>query len=82
MVKGSIIVGKNQKGEKLYDITLFSSCIDLNKMVYYYKTYWNSQICAIDMYAINGKENNKWLDGKDIAVFPFVRKQGIDWLNK
>ncbi len=82
MVKGSIIVGKNKKGEKLYDITLFSSCIDLNKMVYYYRTYWNSQICAVDMYAINGKDNNKWLDGKDIAIFPFERKQGINYLNK
>lgn len=78
MVKGSIIAGKNKKGEKLYDITLYSSCIDLNKMVYYYKTYWNSQINVIDMLALG----DKWMDGDKIAVYEFSRKQGYNFVNK
>jgi len=41
-----------------YEITIYSSCCNTNKGIYYYKTYDNSQITAVDMY----KEN---LDGQD-----------------
>ena len=38
-VNGSIVVAQDQNGNNINDITLYSSCIDLNEMVYYYKTY-------------------------------------------
>ena len=33
----------------LWDITTYSCCINASKGVYYYKTYDNSQITAVDM---------------------------------
>ncbi len=78
MIKGSVIVGKTKDNKPIYDITLYSSCIDLNKMVYFYKTYWNSQINAVDMYALG----DAWLNGDQIAVYPFIKQQSIKFLNK
>ncbi len=37
-------------GEGKYEITIYSSCCNMDKGIYYYKTYDNSQITAVDMY--------------------------------
>lgn len=52
-----------------YEITIYTSCVDMDKGIYYYSTYENSQINAIDMrrvdlesgclfqYPVHDKEN-------------------------
>lgn len=69
MVGGSVVTpeGKN-------DITLYSSCMCLECGVYYYNTYKNSQINAIDMF----KEN---LDSDSIKVFEYKDEQSINTQN-
>lgn len=46
--KGCVVMPEN-----LYEITLYSSCCNTDKGIYYYKTYDNSQITAVDMHKIN-----------------------------
>lgn len=58
----------------LYEITIYSSCCNTDKGVYYYRTYDNSQIMAIDMH----REN---LDGARVISYPLLKKQEIRWQN-
>lgn len=58
-----------------YEITIYSACCNASKGIYYYKTYDNSQITAVDMY----KEN---LDSQRIAVYPMLTGQQIKWQNR
>ena len=57
-----------------YEFTLYSSCCNTDKGIYYYTTYENSQITAVDMH----KEN---LDGSTLARFPLIQTQQIFWQN-
>ena len=57
-------------GENLYEITIYSSCCNMDKGIYYYKTYDNSQITAIDM----NKEN---LDGSDLISYDLITGEQI-----
>lgn len=43
--KGCCEVAPNQ-----YEYTIYSSCMNTNKGIYYYKTYFNSQINAVKLY--------------------------------
>lgn len=61
-------------GNDLYEITIYSSCCNTDKCVYYYKTYDNSQITAVDMY----KED---LEGLDVISYPLVKIPKITWQN-
>ncbi len=61
--------GCMQIGEK-FQKTLYSSCCDTEAGVYYYTTYSNRQITAIDMHSIN-------LDGQKNMLFPLINKQQI-----
>lgn len=69
MVKGSVT-----SGDELYDVTCYSCCINADKGIYYYKTYSNNQINAIDM----GRED---LDGAFLKRYPLVKAQQIAWAN-
>ncbi|MGM9550934.1 MAG: choloylglycine hydrolase [Clostridia bacterium] len=60
-------------GDK-YELTIYSSCCNTDKGIYYYKTYDNSQINAVDMY----KEN---LDGKELISYPLLKKQNVLFQN-
>ena len=60
-------------GDK-YEITIYSSCCNMDKGIYYYKTYENSQITAVDMH----KEN---LDGDTIITYPLIKGQQIHYCN-
>ena len=51
----------------LYEITIYSSCCNTNKGIYYYKTYENHQITGVDMY----KEN---LDAQELICYPMNKK--------
>lgn len=63
-----------EEGKNEY--TIYSSCMDLQKGIYYYKTYDNSAITAVDMY----KENSK-IDGTELIEYKILRKCQIYWQN-
>ncbi len=66
-ILGSVIQQRGitcvREGE--YEYTLYSSCCNTEKGVYYYTTYENSRITAIDM----KKEN---LDGDSLIAYPLI----------
>lgn len=57
-----------------YEITIFTSCCNGDKGIYYYTTYGNHQITAVDMH----REN---LDGALLAGYPLVLGERIHWQN-
>ncbi len=67
--RGCVQLGKDE-----YEITLYSSCCNTDRGIYYYKTYENSQITAVDMH----REN---LDGRTLITYPLVMKQQVRWEN-
>ncbi len=77
MVEGSIRIPNQFKkdGPLLNELTLYSSAIDLEDGIYYYKTYYNNQINAIDMHC-------EQLDGSTPISYPFANKQAILYVNK
>lgn len=64
MPKGAVI------SDGLDDITLYTSCMCLQKQIYYYSTYNNNGISAIDM-------NKEDLDGKELVRFDYLDKLNI-----
>lgn len=56
--------------DKEYEYTLYSSCCNTTKGIYYYTTYENSQITAVNMF----KED---LDGQDLVSYPLIAGQQI-----
>lgn len=54
----------------LYEMTVYSSCCNTDKGIYYYTTYENSQITAVDMQ----KED---LDGGRLVSYPLIQGQQI-----
>lgn len=60
-------------GEK-NEITIYSSCINMEKGIYYYKTYENSQITAVDMH----RED---LDADRLAHYELIKGQQIRYQN-
>ncbi|MBQ7759706.1 MAG: choloylglycine hydrolase [Acidaminococcaceae bacterium] len=69
MPKGSVHLGKD-----LYEITVYSSCCNTTRGIYYYTTYENSQISAVDMH----KEN---LDGSALIKYPLDKTVRINFQN-
>ncbi len=69
MIRGGVMT-KNG----LEDVTLYSSCMDQENAVYYYKTYKNNRINGINM----KKEN---LDAEEIKIFPYRDEQDIQYDN-
>ncbi|MDD6730750.1 MAG: linear amide C-N hydrolase, partial [Eggerthellaceae bacterium] len=61
-------------GEDSYEITIYSSCCNQDKGIYYYTTYENSQITAVDMH----KED---LDGDKVVAYDLVKGQQINYQN-
>ncbi|MGN0560003.1 MAG: choloylglycine hydrolase [Candidatus Fimenecus sp.] len=57
-------------GEGKYEITLYTSCCNADKGIYYYNTYENHQISGVDMH----KEN---LDGTTLVRYPLVTGEQI-----
>ena len=67
--RGCVVMGEN-----LYEITLYSSCCNTDKGIYYYKTYDNSQITAVDMH-------HEALDTNILISYPMLTKTAISWQN-
>lgn len=61
-------------GPVMYEKTIYSSCCNATKGIYYYITYDNSCITAVDMY----KEE---LNGERLVSYPLVKAQLINWQN-
>lgn len=61
-------------GDEAYEITIYSSCCNTDKGIYYYKTYENSQITGVDMY----REN---LDGCGLVMYPLIEGQQVRMQN-
>ncbi len=57
-------------GDEKYEITIYSSCCNMDKGIYYYTTYENSQITGVDMY----KEN---LEGNQLINYDLIKGQRI-----
>lgn len=57
-----------------YEITLYTSCCNANKGIYYYTSYDNSQISAVDM-------NRENLEGSNLIKYPLLTKGQIMWQN-
>jgi len=58
-----------------WEITLYSSCINPQKGIYYYTTYTNHQITAVDMF----KEN---LEGKSLILYGLETREQINFQNR
>lgn len=63
--RGCVHMGNGQ-----YEITIYTSCCNTDKGIYYYTTYENSQITGVDMH----KEN---LDGRELVAYPLVTGQQV-----
>ena len=57
-----------------YEKTIYTSCCNMDQGIYYYTTYENHQICAVDMYEEN-------LDCCDLIAYPLVDGEQIFWQN-
>ena len=57
-----------------YERTQYSSCCTIDAGIYYYKTYSNSRITAVRLFADS-------LDGSTLSVFPFDADQYIKYEN-
>lgn len=57
-----------------YEITLYTSCCNADKGIYYYTTYNNHQITAVDMYRIH-------LEGDTLARYALIREESIHYQN-
>mgnify|MGYP003309293389 CR=1 FL=1 len=63
-----------QVEEGLYELTLYSSCCNTNKGIYYYMTYENSQISGVDM-------NREDLEGSDLINYELIQGQQVQMQN-
>lgn len=61
-------------GEEKYERTIYTSCCNTDKGIYYYTTYENSQITGVDLY----KED---LDGTRPVSYPLIEVQQIRMQN-
>lgn len=53
-----------------YEITIYTSCCNATKGIYYYTTYTNRQITAVDM-------NRENLDGTELIRYPMLEEEQI-----
>lgn len=61
-------------GEGKYEITIYTSCCNTDRGIYYYTTYENSQITGVDLH----REN---LDGQQLSRYPLITGQRIHMQN-
>ena len=69
MIKGSVVTR-----QELYDTTTYVFCMNATKSRYYYKTYGNSQLTAIDLRHEN-------LDADTLKTYPLETEPQIAWAN-
>lgn len=57
-----------------YEITIYTSCCNATKGIYYYTTYENHQISAVDMHRTD-------LDSESLTCYPLIETQQINFQN-
>ena len=57
-----------------HELTAYASCINLARGVYYYTTYDNRSVSAVDLFKCN-------LEGRELVCFPLQKEQKIEWQN-
>ena len=67
--RGCVRIGDN------YEITNYTSCCNATKGIYYYTTYNNSKINAVDMHS-------EKLDGSELIIYDLLENEGIFIQNK
>lgn len=70
----SVVRGSVLSQEDACDMTTYTCCINASRTTYYYKTYSNNQLTAVDM----RREN---LNSSMLRIFPMVKAQQISWAN-
>ena len=60
--------------ENEYEITLYTCCCNVTKGIYYYTTYDNHQITAVDMHRVD-------LDGNQLTAYEPIKEQQIKYQN-
>lgn len=60
--------------EGKYEITIYTSCCNADKGIYYYTTYENSQVTGVDM-------NKESLDSDSLIIYPLINGQQIKMMN-
>ncbi|RAP54685.1 MAG: choloylglycine hydrolase [Methanosphaera sp. rholeuAM130] len=75
-ILGSVYQQKGccEVAEGKYEYTIYSSCMNTDKGIYYYKTYENTQINAINMY-------NCDLTDDELVVYPLNDSPAINYQN-
>lgn len=68
--RGACIIGENA-----YEITIYTSCCNADKGIYYYTTYENHGITAVDMHSED-------LDGTQLYRYKIKRRENIVFQNK
>ena len=58
----------------LYEYTIYTSCYNTNKGMLYYRTYKNSQICAVDL-------NKEDLDSTDLINYLLINEEQFNFIN-
>lgn len=61
-------------GDGKYEITIYTSCCNTNKGIYYYTSYDNHQITAVDM-------NRENLDGDKLIRYSLIKEEQIRMQN-
>lgn len=59
---------------KKYELTIYSSCCNADKGIYYYRTYDSWQISAVRL-------SSEALDSAELAVYPMLSEQSVRWQN-
>ncbi|MGN0661304.1 MAG: choloylglycine hydrolase [Oscillospiraceae bacterium] len=67
--RGCVILDKGE-----YEITVYTSCCNTDKGIYYYTTYENNQISAVDM-------NREDLNGSSLISYSLIKGQQIKYQN-
>lgn len=70
----AMVRGSTRTVEEKSDLTQYTSCMCLEKGIYYYNTYENNQINAIDM-------NKETLDGNEIKTYKYNKTLSINHVN-
>lgn len=69
MIRGSVITPQD-----LYDTTTYSCCMNASKGRYFYKTYSNSRLTAVDMH-------HEDLEADTLKTYPLAVEPQIAWAN-
>lgn len=70
----SIVRGCVMNKDEKMTITTYCCCMNVTKGYYYYRSYSNSRLTAVNMF----KEN---LDSDCLREFPLMEKQSVLWIN-